>query len=408
MTVETTAIQSIAIDPSADSSPISTIPPDLIEQLRADIIDHFAALKLPALNGSSSNGSMSKDTIRASHAHQRNEKFQREYKALKPSIKDLMRFFANGDEVNPASIDPELVPVNSQDETGRLFRFACLLWTVPVSQGYGRRIRFLVKDRSNGKLIGIFALGDPVFNLKCRDQMIGWNANDRRARLVNVMDAYVVGAVPPYNQLLGGKLVASLMGSKEVNIFFTERYKDVTGIISKKQKSPHLVLITVTSALGRSSLYNRLKLVQDGTALVNFKKIGETRGYGHFQISNELFERLRAMLALEGHSYANGHQYGDGPNWRMRVTRVGLKRLGLDDELIHHGIHREVYASPLAENYKEYLRGEVELANLLIYPAEEICKAAMQRWVLPRAAANTGWKEFRKESLLEQLPEVKE
>jgi len=32
-------------------------------------------------------------------------------------------------------------------------------------------------------------------------------------RLVNVMDAYVLGAVPPYNMLLGGKLVASLVRS---------------------------------------------------------------------------------------------------------------------------------------------------------------------------------------------------
>ena len=84
--------------------------------------------------------------------------------------------------------------------------------------------------------------------------MIGWNADDRRNRLVNVMDAYVVGSLPPYNQLLGGKLVASLMCSQDVNAHFTERYNNVTGIISKKQKSPRLVLITVTSALGRSSL----------------------------------------------------------------------------------------------------------------------------------------------------------
>lgn len=403
MTVETLVKQSAAIDPSVDSSPISTIPPDLIEQLRADIINHFAALKLPALNGSSSNGNMTKDAIRASHAYQRNEIFQHEYKALKPSIKHLMRYFADGDEVNPASIDPELVPVISGKETGRLFRFACLLWTVPVSQGYGRRIRFLVKDRSNGKLIGIFALGDPVFNLKCRDQMIGWNADDRRARLVNVMDAYVVGAVPPYNQLLGGKLVASLMCSQEVNTFFTERYKDATGIISKKQKIPQLALITVTSALGRSSLYNRLKLVQDEVCLVNFKKIGETRGYGHFQISKELFERLRTMLALDGHSYANGHQYGDGPNWRMRVTRVGLQRLGLDDELIHHGIHREVYASPLAENYKKFLRGEVERPRLEVYSAKDISKAAINRWVLPRAILHPEFITYHHNELLAQL-----
>ena len=66
-------------------------------------------------------------------------------------------------------------------------------------------MRFLVRDRSNDKLIGIFALGDPVFNLKARDEWIGWDVNDRRDRLVHVMDAFVVGAVPPYAQLAQGR-----------------------------------------------------------------------------------------------------------------------------------------------------------------------------------------------------------
>ena len=52
---------------------------------------------------------------------------------------------------------------------GDLFRAATLLWSVPVSRGYGRRMRYLVMDESNNKLIGLFALGDPVFNLKSRD-----------------------------------------------------------------------------------------------------------------------------------------------------------------------------------------------------------------------------------------------
>jgi hypothetical protein len=376
------------------------------QDLREDILKHFEALKLPALNGNGSNGSLSKDAIRSSHAYQRSEVFQREYKVLRPSIKRLIKFFANGDEVHPEAIDPELILVDSGNYTGRLFRLACLLWTVPVSQGYGRRMRFLVKDRSNDKLIGIFALGDPVFNLKCRDQMIGWNANDRRARLVNVMDAYVVGAVPPYNQLLGGKLVASLMCSQEVSTLFTERYRDTTGIISQKQKSPKLALITVTSALGRSSLYNRLKLVNYGVPTVNFQKIGETRGYGHFQISGELFERMRALLALEGHVYANGHQYGDGPNWRMRVTRVGLKRLGLDDELIKHGIHREVYWNPLARNFKLYLRGEDEQPHIELASTAEISRVALRRWVVPRAKHNHEFLSVDKQELLKELCKI--
>ena len=49
-----------------------------------------------------------------------------------------------------------------------------------------------------GLLLGVFALGDPVYNLRARDDLIGWNVEQRSARLYNVLDAFVLGAVPPY------------------------------------------------------------------------------------------------------------------------------------------------------------------------------------------------------------------
>ncbi len=141
------------------------------------------------------------------------------------------------------------------------FRLASLTWSVPVSAGFARRLRYLVWDDNNQKLLGIIALGDPVFNLRVRDDPIGWTVKDRAKRLVNVLDAYVLGAVPPYNMLLGGKLVACLVRSKKVRDDFLEKYGKTRGIISKKKKKcAGLVMITTSSSLGRSSVYNRLKL----------------------------------------------------------------------------------------------------------------------------------------------------
>ena len=388
------------IEVGGDSS--SIVSQQFVKELRADLLRHFEALQLPALNGGPDE-KLSKETIRASHAHQRGDVFQREYKVLAPYWDRLLNQFANGDEVIPNAIDPELILVSSDHETGRIFRFASLLWSVPVSHGYGRRMRFLVRDRSNNKLIGIFALGDPVFNLKCRDHWIGWNVNDRRARLVNVMDAYVLGAVPPYNQLLGGKLIASLIGSREVSQLFSDRYGSSQGIISNEKKSARLVLVTVTSALGRSSLYNRLTLVQNTRTLVQYQHIGETQGFGHFQISDSLFERIRFMLALENHPYASGNRFGEGPNWRLRVTRVGLTRLGLDGGLVRHGIHRQVYALPLVPNFREYLCG-VPPENSFDRPQiSEIASAALNRWILPRATRCPEFTNFRRDDLLPNL-----
>ena len=92
-----------------------------------------------------------------------------------------------------------LQPISSDTWEGDLFRLASLTWSVPVSNGFGRRLRFLVWDNHNGKLIGIIAIGDPVFNLSVRDNLIEWDVKARGERLVNIMDAYVLGALPPYS-----------------------------------------------------------------------------------------------------------------------------------------------------------------------------------------------------------------
>jgi hypothetical protein len=42
-----------------------------------------------------------------------------------------------------------------------LFRLASLTWAVPVSNGFGRTLRYLVWDEHNDKLIGLIAIGDP-------------------------------------------------------------------------------------------------------------------------------------------------------------------------------------------------------------------------------------------------------
>src|SRR6202008_2353716 len=150
-------------------------------------------------------------------------------------LPDLIEYFASGDEVDPARIRPVLERGSSDTLASGLFRLAPLTWSVPVSNGFGRRLRYLVWDESNGKLIGLIAIGDPVYNLAVRDKLIGWNAKQRAARLVNMMDAYVLGAVPPYNMLLGGKMVSCLVRSREVRDDFAHKYGKTRGVISRKK-----------------------------------------------------------------------------------------------------------------------------------------------------------------------------
>ena len=388
---------------TATQSPEVELPPVDRDSLRRQIQRHLETI---GLNDDRPDGVLSKEAIRHIHRFHRESAKRRIRQALGNKIDRLLEEIANGDEVEPENIHPELVEVYSGRPTGDLFRFATLLWSIPVSQGYGRRLRYLVRDRTNGKLIGIFALGDPVFNLRVRDEWIGWNQADRRERLVNLMDAYVVGAVPPYADLLGGKLVASLIASEEVASKFEERYGNTVGLISKKQKQARLALVTVTSALGRSSMYNRLKLLanvrtENEQTVVELLRLGTTAGYGHFQLTGDLFSQLRKVLQEDGHKYADGHQFGDGPNWRIRVARIGLESLDLNaDEVLKHGIKREVYAMPIASNSRRFLSGSDVEPIFNHSTVDEISTLARKRWLVPRSERRPNYRQFRREKLL--------
>ena len=327
-------------------------------------------------------GGSDKDLIRVLHGPQRSDRLSANANFLSRRAPTLLKYFASGRDVDPEAIEPALERVFAGTRQADLFRLASLTWSVPVSNGFGRRLRYLVWDAHNKKLIGLIAIGDPVFNLSVRDDLIGWDVHDRTARLVNVMDAYVLGALPPYNALLSGKMVACLVRSREIYDDFTRTYGGTTGIISGKEKNARLLAVTTSSSMGRSSVYNRLKL--DG--LPYFESIGYTRGWGHFHIPDSLFLELRDYLRGIGHRYADQHRFGQGPNWRLRTTRVALTTLGFRDDLLRHGIQREVFFCSLAANATRLLRtgkGRPDLSSLL--SARTVSELAMERWVVPRS-----------------------
>lgn len=338
-----------------------------------------------------------KEIVRALHRFQREDRIKENKDFLATRAPRLFHHFASGKNIDPSKISPVIERISSGTQHGDLFRLASLTWSVPVSNGFGRRLRYLVWDENNGKLIGLIAIGDPVFNLAARDRLIGWSSKDRSARLVNIMDAYVLGAVPPYNQLLGGKLVACLLRSRELYEDFGSAYGNTTGIISGEGKKARLLAVTTSSSMGRSSVYNRLKL--DGVQYM--ESIGFTGGWGHFHIPDRLFVELRDYLRDIDHSYADQHRFGQGPNWRLRTTRAALAALGFKEDMLRHGIKREVFISRLAANADEILRsgkGTPDTASLL--SIKEIAGLATQRWMQPRAERRPEYRDWTVDDLM--------
>ena len=330
-----------------------------------------------------------KDEVRRAHSVSRQERLLSERPFVEEWLPRLSKYFASGRDVDPAAVDP--VPLLVQDdEMAALFRVASLYWSIPPSHGYGRRFRIVVLDRSNGKLIGLLGLTDPVFNLRVRDAWVGWGVREREMRLTHVMDAHVLGAVPPYNQLLGAKLVALIAVSDFMRALFRKRYRGGQSVIRKRHFDGRLAAITVTSALGRSSIYNRLKF--DGVTV--YEPVGFTEGYGHFHVANGTYASLRKYLALVGDDEARRFKWGQGPNYRMRVVRHALEHLGLPPDLLKHGIRRGVYVAPLAKNSAAFLRGDASRLRWHSRPLADVIESWRERWLLPRAERDASYRSF--------------
>jgi hypothetical protein len=370
-------------------------------RLRRAIRAHFKVLGfLKGTDGSLVPPSLDKIGYRELHAIQRSDNLDAEERFLEEKATPLVQHFAQGSEVDVDKIAIRLEPIFQSTWQSDLFRLASLLWSVPVSKGFGRRLRFLVWDDHAGKLAGLLALGDPVFNLRARDAHIGWSATDRQTRLVSLLDGYVVGAVPPYNLILGGKLVACLMRTRDIVEQFRVRYARTEGIISGEEKNAHLVAVTTTSALGRSSIYNRLKL--DGQPYLS--SIGYTTGYGHFHFPHSLFEDMRSYLRHRKEPYAGNHKYGNGPNWKFRAIRRTLQLLDMDPDLVKHGLTREVFLCGLADNALDILSGKRKRPKYSsLRSVDEVAELALARWVRPRAARDRSYEQFRRRDIMNKL-----
>ena len=333
-----------------------------------------------------------KHAIRRIHSAQRADLLAQNSRFIADHKHELISSLANGASLDAGRIKPVLTEVGASTVYARLFRLASLTWSVPVSKGFGRRIRFLIHDDQNGKLIGLLALCDPVFNLGVRDDHIGWTGGCRRRRLRYIMDAFVLGALPPYNMLLGGKLVASLLMSKELSETIRQKYRGKVSKISNRAHDGKLAMVTTTSSLGRSSVYNRLVL---GNMPI-LRSVGYTKGYGHFQVPPDLFEAIRDFLRSNGHSYADDYEFGGGPNWKLRTIRKCMELFGMGNDILLHGIKREVFVGALATNARAFLAG-TEKALILpdLLSASELGRRAVERWCLPRSLRHNEYKAWR-------------
>jgi hypothetical protein len=218
-----------------------------------------------------------------------------------------------------------------------------------------------------------------------------------------MMDITVCGAIPPYNTLLGGKLVALLMASPEVVAAYEKRYGESASVIASSmagrpiRRLPHLVFLGTTSLYGiGSSQYNRVRMPASEAggpldAELRYLELGRTVGFGSFHFSIDTLAEFEQMWS-QGHSGRLVHSiFGEGVNPRLRKIRDALDAVGLNSErILHHGDRRIIYGVPLATNFREVLTGREDVPKS-IFPMDDPSRVTrvigdfwLRRWVAQR------------------------
>ena len=185
----------------------------------------------------------------------------------------------------------------------------------------------------------------------------------------NVMEIITCGAVSPYQQVLGGKLVAMLMTSPQVVNDVKRRYAGKISLIASGmagrpiRRKPALSLLTTSSlyAFG-SAQYNRVRVPGDvvgASGDIRYERVGITDSFGTVQFASDTTESLiaAARLANNKRRIVN-HLFGEGMSPKLRSLRMGLDALGLrPEEFLRHHSPRLLYAVPLATNADDVLLG---------------------------------------------------
>ncbi len=366
------------------------------EELRRAVLEELEALGFEWHNGELVLPSgVTKVMARRLHEPARMIELARRQDWLRRNIPRYLPFFAGGDEVVPEEIGPVLVEVEEKWQHD-LFRLARLTWSLPYSKGFGRRLRFLVMDAYNDKLIGILCLQSPPLSFPPRDKLFNY-PEGRKTELVNqTMDIQTLGALPPYNRLLGGKLVALAAASNEVRMVYRRKYADRKTEMEGRVIPAHLVALTTTSAFGRSSIYNRLYY----RGAVIAYSLGYTEGYGSFHLLR-LYPQFRAFLEAQGVSTRGG--YGTGPRRKWQTMVKALGRLGFSSNLLKHGLRREAFLFPLIHNLEEYMTGEDNVPVFRDLPFQDLANYWRERWLLGRASRVDGWRAWRRSEIENML-----
>jgi Druantia protein DruA len=193
-----------------------------------------------------------------------------------------------------------------------------------------------------------------------------------------IADLTVCGAVPPYSELLGGKLVSMLAVSPTIVRAYHERYRAHASEIASSlagrpiHRRSNLVFVGTTSLYGSgSSQYNRVRIpgqVLGSRTDVVFRELGKSRSFGTSHLSRGAVAALVRLAEQSRNGARVNSIFGEGVNPKLRKVRAGIDLLDWpSDDLLQHRRRRIVYGVALVENLLPYLLG-IERRPKYVFP----------------------------------------
>jgi hypothetical protein len=127
-----------------------------------------------------------------------------------------------------------------------------------------------------------------------------------------------------------------------------------------------------------------------------FIPVGFTRGSGEFQFLNGLYDEMSAFASERLTPTAKSELWGTGFRNRREVVKKCIQSAGLHQDLLYHGVQREVYLVPTAPNSAEFLRGDDKTLRFHDRQATDIFAWFRERWLLKRAERDPSFATFNR------------
>jgi len=260
-------------------------------------------------------------------------------------------------KIDYRKISPSLRLCRTEKQKNQWKFLRLTISSLPYKHPPFRNLKFLLMDMNSDTILGFSQLISPTFSLKCRDKFIGWEKSHKlnKDRLSSVANMATCVPTQPFGKLCGGKLIAMLMSTKKIANIYKKKYKS------------DLVLLTTTSAYGKSIQYSGLK---------DWKFLGYTSGSG--MLGSQLIN-IRALARKLDLSFSSSMN-------SIWVLHKICDHLNIPRGYLHHKLKKGFYVSPLFLNGFSYLCHEISREELISNNQETGVKVKLwkEKWYFKR------------------------